>query len=87
MKSGSNTVYPYPKKLKLMLRMQSIKQPNENSERGKYLIIYFSFRFIRKGQVGGWKSELAPELSKRFDEWTMEKVKDDSLRKLFLNDI
>lgn len=51
-----------------------------------YIFDYFFFRFIRRGQVGGWKSELTPELSKRFDEWTIEKVKDDNMRKLFLNE-
>ncbi|KAJ9573814.1 hypothetical protein L9F63_008796, partial [Diploptera punctata] len=30
--------------------------------------------FIRKGQVGGWKSELTPELAKKIDKWTEERL-------------
>lgn len=31
--------------------------------------------FIRKGQVGGWKSEFTPELAEKIDKWTAEKLK------------
>lgn len=28
--------------------------------------------FIRKGEVGGWKESMSPELVKRFDDWIEE---------------
>ncbi|KAJ9573813.1 hypothetical protein L9F63_008795 [Diploptera punctata] len=31
--------------------------------------------FIRKGQVGGWKSEFTPELAQKIDKWTADNLK------------
>nr|CAD7398206.1 unnamed protein product [Timema poppensis] len=33
-------------------------------------------KFFRKGEAGGWKKAMSPELSARFDAWTAEKLKD-----------
>lgn len=35
--------------------------------------------FIRKGEVGDWKNHMTPELSKRFEEWMEENMKDTGL--------
>ncbi|PSN52264.1 hypothetical protein C0J52_08333 [Blattella germanica] len=31
--------------------------------------------FIRKGQVGGWRSDITPQLAEKIDKWTVEKLK------------
>uniref|UniRef100_T1II82 Sulfotransferase domain-containing protein n=1 Tax=Strigamia maritima TaxID=126957 RepID=T1II82_STRMM len=34
------------------------------------------FKFMRKGIVGNWKSEMSPELSAKIDKWLLENTKD-----------
>lgn len=36
--------------------------------------------FIRKGQVGGYKEEMSPEMIERFDKWIQENTKGTGLR-------
>ena len=31
-------------------------------------------KFMRKGQVGGWKVELSPKAQQKIDNWTAEKI-------------
>lgn len=38
------------------------------------------FKFMRKGQAGGYKGDMSPELIERFTKWTQEKIKDSDLR-------
>lgn len=37
-------------------------------------------KFIRKGQIGDWRNYMSPELSDRFDKWTMEATMGSDLR-------
>lgn len=41
-------------------------------------------RFIRRGQLDGWRDELSPELIEELDQWTRRQVQDESHLKLFL---
>lgn len=36
-------------------------------------MVYY-YRFIRKGVAGGFNSEMAPEMIKRFDFWTQNEL-------------
>lgn len=45
-------------------------------------ILYF--RFIRKGEVGGYKNEMSSELIEKFDNWTNRKFSDTDLKLLYL---
>ncbi|EAT33759.1 AAEL013976-PA [Aedes aegypti] len=42
-----------------------------------------NFKFMRRGEVEGWKRELDPETIKEFENWTNSKVLDPEDRKLF----
>jgi hypothetical protein len=39
--------------------------------------------FIRKGEAGGWRNELSPQLAEKIDHWTKQKVIDDEKKILF----
>lgn len=41
-------------------------------------------RFIRRGQVDSWKSELSDELNRELDKWTETSVKEEKHLRLFL---
>ncbi|EAT42081.1 AAEL006327-PA [Aedes aegypti] len=41
-------------------------------------------KFIRKGEVDGWKSDLTEDLANKIDEWTRSKIKSPEQLKLFL---
>lgn len=40
-------------------------------------------KFLRKGQVGGWKDELKPEYAERIDEMTRSKATTEELAAIF----
>lgn len=42
-----------------------------------------NYRFIRRGESDGWKTELSPELAQQIDQWTEQKVIDSEQIKLF----
>lgn len=44
----------------------------------------FSYSFIRKGEVGGWKNELSTQLSKQIDDWSDNKINNNKYLQKYL---